>query len=468
LAISQRLVHLMGGRMWAQSQLQAGSVFHFTARFDVSTSTEPAGPPLDVTCLRGTRVLVVDDNQTNRRILEENLRTWGADPTLCSHSAAALVEMERAASVGMPYALLLLDNHMPEMDGMELAARLRDSGAFQTTSILMLTSADRPEDLTRSRELGFAAYLVKPVGRDDLLRAILVGLGAGQQRREQQTRVGNQVAHSGLQRRLCVLVVEDNLVNQKLAVRRLEKLGHQVTVAPNGKAALEHITQSTFDIVLMDIQMPVMDGIAATAALRERERLTGTHLPVVAMTAHAMPGDRENCLKAGMDGYVAKPLDGLELVREIESVLAATGGADTAESAVAAPTATAPGTVDAAPGAARGKAHLDRACALVRCDGDDGMLREVAAAFIPDLSNSLAQLDDARSKSNGIRFAEICHTLKGNLIFFGANDLASTAKQLELASRQHGTVGTDVEYGVFRAGLHELLAEMRSSFGGRG
>ncbi|MBL9138149.1 MAG: response regulator, partial [Verrucomicrobiales bacterium] len=413
LAISQRLVHLMGGRMWAQSKPEAGSIFHFTGRFGVSSSAEPLGPPVDIAGLYGTRVLVVDDNQTNRRILEDNLRTWGAEPTLCSNSAGALDEMERAAAAGTPYALLLLDNHMPEMDGMELAARLRDSGAFQTTSILMLTSADRPEDLTRSRELGFAAYLVKPVGRDDLLRAILVALGAGQQRREQQTRA-SQLAHSGLQRSLRVLVAEDNLVNQKLAVRRLEKLGHHVTLAPNGKTALEHIAKDFFDIVLMDIQMPVMDGIAATAALREREKMTGTHLPIVAMTAHAMPGDRENCLRAGMDGYVAKPLDGLELVREIESVLAATGGAAAATPSAAASSKSAP--KHEVPPPVR-QAHLDRSCALARCDGDEEMLREVAAAFIPDLAGSLIQLNNARLKAEGLRFAEICHTLKGNLIF---------------------------------------------------
>ncbi len=451
LAISQRLVRLMAGRMWAESTVGRGSTFHFTAAFGLGMGADPSAETADLSCLAGATVLVVDDNETNRRILEENLRAWSAVPHCVGSAAEAIVSMERASRQGQPYLLLLLDNHMPGMDGMELAAKLRDNGVFHTTSILMLTSADRPEDLARSRELGFAGYLVKPVGRDDLLKAILSALGTNLQRRG-VTRVP-RVQHSGPVPSLNVLVVEDNVVNQKLAVRRMEKLGHRVTLASDGQAALDRLAVQSFDLVLMDIQMPVMDGMTATAAIRAAERTTGAHLAIIATTAHAMPGDREACLKAGMDGYVAKPLDAGELVREIEAVVGASpqaGGAEVAREVRSAP--------------AQVNRHLDRSTALARCEGDEDMLREVAAAFIPDLDASLRGLEEARGKSDLTRFAELCHTLKGNLLFFGATELAHSAKAIENLVRQSGSIGGPEAFDDLRSGLEELRAELERAF----
>ncbi|MCC6234703.1 MAG: response regulator [Verrucomicrobiales bacterium] len=451
LAISQRLVRLMDGRMWADSEVGRGSTFHFTAAFGLGMGTDPSPVLADLSCLAGASVLVVDDNETNRRILEENLRAWSAVPSCVASAVEAIEVMDRAARLGQPYMLLLLDNHMPGMDGMELAAKLRDNGAFHTTSILMLTSADRPEDLTRSKELGFAGYLVKPVGRDELLKAILAALGTNLQRRG-GSRVP-RVQHSGPVRSLNVLVVEDNAVNQKLALRRMEKLGHRVTLASDGQAALDRLAVQSFDLVLMDIQMPIMDGMTATASIRASEKTSGAHVPIIATTAHAMPGDREACLKAGMDGYVAKPLDAGELVREIEAVVGTTSEPEQS-----------PKVREPRPAAPAINKHLDRATALARCEGDEDMLREVAAAFIPDLAASLRGLEEARGKSDVSRFAELCHTLKGNLLFFGATELAHTAKSIENAARQAGTlVGSD-SLDDLRSGLEELRGELERTF----
>ena len=315
LTISTRLVHMMGGRIWLESQVGRGSQFHFTTRMGVSEGKEiKLGTIAPPEVLRDVRVLVVDDNQTNCRILEGMLLRWSMQPTTAYGGRAALAQLEEAWERGQPYGLILADMHMPDMDGFELVEEIRKRTELSTATIMMLTSAGHRGDAARCQELGISAYLLKPIRQSELREAIGRVLGA-------RTEVGaiplvtrfslHDAREPG--HYLRVLLAEDNLVNQRLAVRLLEKRGHSVVVAATGLEALQALEKEAFDLVLMDVQMPEMDGLEATAAVRAKEKLSGLHQPIIALTAHAMKGDREKCLAGGMDGYLTKPIRPVEL-----------------------------------------------------------------------------------------------------------------------------------------------------------
>jgi CheY-like chemotaxis protein len=316
LSIAAQLVEMMGGRIWATSESERGSTFAFTIRLGVAEQA-PEIVPARRTAVVGARVLAVDDNATNRRILQEVLCGWQMRPTLCVSGAEALVELERAAAAGEPYPLVLLDAHMPEMDGFTLASRIQQSPLLAGIRLVMLTSAGQTDDVARCRKLGIEAYLLKPIKQSDLLTTLLNALDAG---RRLPPAPEAATPASG-PRVFRVLLAEDNVVNQKLGVRLLEKRGHTVVVAGNGREALEVLARESFDVILMDVQMPEMDGLEATAAIRADEARTRRHLPIIAMTAHAMKGDRERCLAAGMDAYVAKPIQPKELYEAIDQVM---------------------------------------------------------------------------------------------------------------------------------------------------
>ena len=314
LAISTQLTTMMGGRIWVESEVGLGSRFHVTAALPETGEIIMGDAPLDLT---KHRVLVVDDNATNRRILNDVLLHWGAQCTLASSGPDALVLFARGLRQGEPFDLVLLDVNMPDMDGFEVARRLRASDGAARPTILMLSSSDHSDDIRRCRELTLATYVVKPVTQADLRAAIATAVGAPAVEQPEPDRpVARPQAPVG--KGLRVLLAEDNAVNRRVAMRLVEGAGHHVTAVGDGIAAIEAFGREAFDLILMDLQMPEMGGIEATAAIRSIEAGRGdVRVPIIALTAHAMHGDRERCLEASMDGYVTKPIRRPELFAEI-------------------------------------------------------------------------------------------------------------------------------------------------------
>jgi len=310
LTISSRLVAIMGGRIWVESEPGRGSAFHFTSRVEVA-SDEARVPAPVAESLSGVSVLVVDDNATNRRILEEVLAGWGMAVSLAADGPAALESLTRATRAGTPFRLVLTDAQMPGMDGFDFIRKIRESPDLTGPIVMMLTSSGQKGQLERCRQAGVAACLTKPVRRAELRAALRNALrpAAGIMMVAMPSPApGSASGGTAPPRSLRILLAEDNAVNQMVARKVLERHGHSVVTAANGREALELLEDAVFDLVLMDVQMPEMDGFEATRAWRLREAQTGCHVPIIAMTAHAMKGDEDRCLEAGMDAYVTKPV----------------------------------------------------------------------------------------------------------------------------------------------------------------
>jgi len=313
LAIAQRLVDLMRGRMWLDSRLERGTTFHFSIPLMHAKQTILETGTQRTTELKDLHMLVVDDNMTNRRTLEDMLHSWGIRCSSVETGKRALFLLSQAETADDPFHLVLLDSRMPNMDGFELAQRIRTRAGFCSAVIMMLTSEDCNASAARCCQIDVAAHVTKPVGRADLLAAIRGLIGVGTKPSAHQARPSPSI-DPGFSQCLRVLLAEDNLVNQKLALRLLERNGHSVTVAQNGKEAVSLFQSHSFDVVLMDVQMPEMDGLEATVHIREQEGAGASRIPIIAMTAHAMKGDRERCLAAGMDGYLSKPINSKDLI----------------------------------------------------------------------------------------------------------------------------------------------------------
>lgn len=328
LAISAHLVQMMGGRIWLESQEGQGSSFHFTLRLGLSKRAEATLQPAERSLLQGLPVLVVDDNSTNRRILSEMLKWWGALPGMASSGESAFADLQAAQADNTPYAVVLVDAQMPEMGGFTLAERIQQDPHLTPAIIMMLTPGGQSGDAARCRDVGAAAYLTKPVGQSKLREAVLKAIHSD----SEATHTGPSISgvnEMGAERaptpsisKLHILLAEDNAVNQVLSVRLLNKQGHEVVVAGDGDQALAAFEKQPFDLALMDVQMPQKDGFETTAVIREIEKRRGGHLPIIAMTAYAMKGDCERCLEAGMDGYISKPIQAADLRDVIQKVLA--------------------------------------------------------------------------------------------------------------------------------------------------
>ena len=320
LTISTRLAQAMGGRIWVESELGAGSAFHF----DVVL---PPGDPAVISAgvnapFENVTALIVDDNATNRRILTGMLKSWNVTPVLASNAPEALALLRTAAETGRLPNVMITDIHMPEMDGFDLVERMKATPALATVAIVMLTSGESHGDIERSRSIGVSAHLTKPARRSDLRNAIAGALLAQAQHGSAASADTPAPAAARVRKTSAtprrVLLVEDVAVNQMLAVRILEKAGHSVVVASNGREGLAALAAERFDVVLMDVQMPEMDGFEASRAIRAGERTSGTYVPIIAMTAYAMTGDQERCIAAGMDGYLSKPIRARELIAAVE------------------------------------------------------------------------------------------------------------------------------------------------------
>ena len=416
LAIASQLVGLMGGRIWYESTVGKGTTFHFTARFDLPG--RPAGSMASKysKLLEGLPVLVADKSPTNRRILSEMLSQWKMKPSTAGGGLQALAAMERAAAAGSAFPLVILDARMPGLDGLALAGRIRRSPALAGAGVIMLTTADRPVDYAASRKLGIRGRLRKPVKRSELFASIieLVSPQADETARSLQVPVSVRSPH-----RLRLLLVEDNPVNQKVAVRLLERRGHEVIVAADGAEALAILDKASgrkFDVVLMDVQMPGMGGFEATAAIRARERTTGTHVPIVAMTASAMKDDLESCLRAGMDTHLAKPVRSADLYRVVESF----GGAS---------------AVPGSRGGKRAGGSLNEAALMAHVGGDEQLLHEIVDLFLEDLPERLAAVRKAVRRRDALALSSAAHALKGAVSHFAARDSFEFALKLERMGR---------------------------------
>jgi CheY-like chemotaxis protein/HPt (histidine-containing phosphotransfer) domain-containing protein len=450
LAISKNLVEMMGGKMWVESEAGKGTRFHFTVRAQTSEKSTDAGTIASPEGLRGVKVLIVDDNRTNRRILEGMLKRWEMKPTSVEGGEKALAELAAARDAKVPYALILTDMHMPGMDGFGLIEAIRQRHELPSATIMMLTSADHRDDKERCRALGIASHLLKPIRKSELLSAILTAIG--QNKPVAQPALVAQQECATQQKSLRILLAEDNRVNQTVATRVLEKMGHSLVVANNGNEALSFMATQTFDLVLMDVQMPEMDGLTATQKIREQEKRTQSHLPIIAMTAHAMKGDRERCLEAGMDGYVSKPIDRKELERAIARAISGPDvtGVDQRSTKPEGETAVANSLV-----------AWDNTKALERLGGDEQLLRDVIGIFLEDIPKHMTSLRQAAAQGNAEVLAKTAHSLKGELGYLGISELSQKAHELEEMGRKRDLEHAAEAFAVFETEISAVTASMR-------
>jgi PAS domain S-box-containing protein len=444
LAIAQRLVELMEGRIWLDSEVGRGSTFHFTAAFGRAPARLASGDR--PAALTGLRVLVVDDNHTNRRIMQDMLASWQMRPLAVGDASAAMTQLQNAWPTDDRFHVVISDCQMPDVDGFMLARRIRQDDDLRATPIVMLTSVGRSDDVTRCHRIGVDAYLTKPVKHSDLLDALatLFGVSARTPRVRSRRQMRGTAA-----RPLRVLVAEDNPVNRKLVTTLLQKRGHHVVAVEDGRAAVRAATadqDERFDVALMDLQMPEMSGFEATHEIREREASTGRHLPIIALTAHAMQGDKDRCLAAGMDGYLAKPIDVDELVATVEHF--------------ASPPEAAP--VEAPSGSEPAPA-FDEPVALAYAGGDRRLLRQVIKLFRADAPGTLRNIGAAIEQQDAEGLRQSAHALRGAMAAIGATAGHQITTRLEELGRSANLDEARELYAQLVSRMDELQAAVEAA-----
>jgi len=433
LTITSRLITMMGGRIWLESEPRKGSTFYFTVRLGAGTGLTADSKPVELERLEGLPVLVVDDNETNRRILEEILLNWQMKPVVVSGAGDAMAALWSTVGSTEKIDMILLDGEMPDMNGYTLAERIRETREFAGLRIIMLTSCGSTGHEEICRKLGIDGSLTKPIKQSDLLNKILDVMSANQSA-EGYRRSKNARSIEKSDRSLQLLLVEDNEINQKLAVGILGLRNHKVTVVNNGQEALEILEKRDFDLILMDIQMPVMDGFEATAAIREKERNSDRRIPIVAMTAHALAGYDEQCLEAGMDAYISKPIRPRELFDTIESIVPPlcddaprTVEDEGLEIVTPSPSADADISDDLP--------LFDRAEALDRTLGDEELLREIADEFVQYCPKALFEMRGFAIAKDAEQLDLAAHKLKGALANLSAYRALEAVRRVEALAK---------------------------------
>ena len=438
LSISSRLAGLMGGRIWVESETGKGSAFHFTARFGLQTQPATRHLSRDWADLNNLPVLVADNNPAGRRFVEQMLTERQMKPVLVESGRAALDALMRARDAGKPFRLVLADANMPDMGGFALAEQIKQRPELAGVTIMLLTSAGHPGEAVRCRELGVAAYLTKPLNQSTLLDAILTALGASPRDEARPSLVTRHSLREGRQR-LHILLAEDNAVNQVLAVRLLTKRGHTVVVASNGREALATLEKESFDLVLMDVQMPELSGFEVTAAIREKEKVTGKHIPIIATTAHAMKDDRKRCLEAGMDAYVPKPIQPRALFEAIEDLTPIP-----AESEIGAPVEQNSDQV------------FDENALMNYVGRDVELLGEVVEIFLAECPGYLSRLRKAVTDRDPKAIEFAAHALVGSTANLFARQAVEAASKLEEMGREGILTGVEEAYAALEKEITRL------------